>query len=92
MPASVACFFGGLAGSAAAGIAEFLSGRAFLPVAFALFMVLVDFPTCAGVSGGACFSGYSWLVLVDFLCNVFWHCVTMGTDFRTIITHMRINA
>ncbi|MDO9036592.1 MAG: hypothetical protein Q7U51_15520 [Methanoregula sp.] len=81
VPATVACFFSGLAGPAAAGIVKFQGGRAFIPVAYALFMVLVDLPACAGVPGAVCFSGYCWLVLVDFVCSWFWHCVTMGTDF-----------
>ena len=53
MTAAVACFFSGFTGSAAAGIAEFLGGRAFIPVAFTLFMVFVDFATCAGMFGAA---------------------------------------
>ena len=53
MSAAVACFYGGLTGPAAAGITEFLGGRAFIPVAYALFMVLVYFTACAGVFGGA---------------------------------------
>jgi hypothetical protein len=66
MPAAVACFFTGIAGSATAGIAEFQGGRAFIPVAYALFMVLVYLPACAGVFDAVCFSGYCWLVLVGF--------------------------
>jgi hypothetical protein len=92
VPAAVACFFSGLAGPAAAGIAKFLGRRAFIPVAYALFMVFVDLPACAGVSGAVCSCGYCWLVLVDGLFSWFWHGVTMGTEFRTIFTHMRINA
>ncbi len=64
--AAVACFFSGLAGPATAGIGKFLGGRAFIPVAFALFMVLVNLPACAGVFGAVCFSGYNRLVLVGF--------------------------
>ena len=67
MPAAGTCLFGGLAGSAAAGIAEFLGGRAIIPVAFALFMVLVYLSAGAGVCGAGCFRGYSRLVLVGFL-------------------------
>ena len=70
--AAVACFFCRLAGSAAAGIAEFLGGRAFIPVAFTLFMVFVDFATCAGMSGAVCTSGYR-LILVGFVCSRFGH-------------------
>jgi hypothetical protein len=68
--AAVRCFFCFLAG-AAAGIAEFQGGRAFIPVAFALFMVLVDFTACAGVFGAVCFSGYCRLDLVGRLCSWF---------------------
>ena len=71
MSATVLCFFSGLTGSAATGIAEFLDGRAFIPVAYPFFMVLVDLTTCAGVFGAACFSGYSWMVLVGFVCRRF---------------------
>jgi len=81
MTAAVACLFSGLAGPAAAGIAEFLNGRAFIPVAYALFMVLVYLTACAGVFGGACSCGFFRLVLVGRLCSGFWHGVTMGTDF-----------
>ena len=88
--AAVACFFSGLAGPAAAGIAEFLGRRAFIPVAYALFMVFVNFTAGAGVLGSLCSCGCSCLVLVGFLCCWFWHGVTMGTDYRTIISHMRI--
>ena len=81
VPATVACFFSGLSGPAAAGIAKFFGGRAFLPVAYAFFMLLVALPQCAGVPGAVYFSGHRWLVLVDFVCSCFWHCVTMGMDF-----------
>jgi len=73
MPAAVACFFSGIAGTAAAGITEFLGGRAFIPVAYALFMVFVNLPACAGAFGAVCISGYSWLVLGGFWCSGFWH-------------------
>jgi hypothetical protein len=52
--AAVRCIFCFLAG-ATAGITKFQGGRAFIPVAFALFMVLVNFTACAGVFGGVCF-------------------------------------
>ena len=71
MSAAVACFFSGFAGPAAAGIAEFQGRRAFIPVAFTIFMVLVNFTACAGVFGGARFFGYFRLVLVVFLCSGF---------------------
>jgi hypothetical protein len=61
------CNFSGLAGSTAAGIAEFQVRRAGIPVAYALFMMLVNFTTCAGVCGAVCIGGCSWLVLVGFL-------------------------
>ncbi|MDO9326782.1 MAG: hypothetical protein Q7T80_17680 [Methanoregula sp.] len=67
MPAAGTCLFGGLAGSAAAGIAEFLGGRAFIPVAFAFLMVLVYLSAGTGVFGAGCFWGYGRLVLVGFL-------------------------
>ena len=70
MPAAVACFFTGLAGSAAAGIAKFLGGRAFIPEDYALFMVLVNLSACAGVFGAVCFSGYC-LILVGCVCSWF---------------------
>ena len=69
--AAVAYFFGGLAGSATAGIGKFLGGRAFIPVAFALFMVFVNLPACAGVPGAVGFRGYCRLVLVGRLCSWF---------------------
>ena len=47
--AAVTCNFRGLAGSAAAGIAEFLRGRAFLPVAGGSSPVPVLFAACTGV-------------------------------------------
>jgi hypothetical protein len=81
MSATVLCFFSGLAGPAATGIAEFLFRRAFIAVAYPFFMVLVDLTACAGVSGGACSCEFLRLVLAGFLCSLFWHCVTMGTDF-----------
>ena len=84
MPAAVACFFTGIAGSTAAGIGKFLGGRAFIPVAYAVFMVLVDLPACAGVFGAVCFSGYCWLVLVGFLCNWFWHLCHHGYGFPVL--------
>jgi len=67
---AVRCIFCFLTG-AAAGIAEFQGGRAFIPVAFTFFMVLVNFTACAGVFGGARFFGYFRLVLVVFLCSGF---------------------
>lgn len=81
MSAAVACFFSGLAGPAATGIAEFLGRRAFIPVAYALFMVLVNFTACAGVFGAGCSCGYRRLDLAGFLCCLFWHYVTKGTVF-----------
>jgi hypothetical protein len=69
--AAVTCNFRGLTGSAAAGISEFQGGRAFIPVAFAFFMVFVGLTACAGVFGAGCFCGYIWLVLVGFLCSSF---------------------
>lgn len=67
--AAVACFFSGLAGPTAAGIGKFLGGRAFVPVAFAFFMVLVDLPACAGMFSAVCFSGYCRLILVGRMCS-----------------------
>ena len=52
MTAAVACNFRVLTGSAAAGIAEFLGGRTFFPVAYAIFMVLMGFTADTGVHGG----------------------------------------
>jgi hypothetical protein len=52
MPAAVACFFGGLTGSAAAGISEFQGGRAGIPVAGGAREILVLLATGAGVQSG----------------------------------------
>jgi hypothetical protein len=65
--AAVACFFGGLTGSATAGIAKFLGGRAFIPVAFALFVMLVGLTACAGMFSARCAGRYRRLSLVGFL-------------------------
>ena len=80
MAAAVTCFFGSLAGSATAGIAEFLGGRAFIPVAFTLFMVFVDFATCAGMFGAVCTFGYR-LALVGLVCSWFGHKCDPGYGF-----------
>jgi hypothetical protein len=50
--AAVTCLFGGLAGSAAAGISEFQGGRAGIPVAGGTRNVLVLLTAGAGVQGG----------------------------------------
>jgi hypothetical protein len=71
MTAAVTGFFGCLAGPAAAGVAEFQGGRAGIPVACALFMVLVFFATCAGVFGAGRL-GRCWLV-AGLLGTWFWH-------------------
>jgi hypothetical protein len=65
--AAVACFFCLLAGSAAAGISKFLGGRAFIPVAFALFVMLVGFAAGAGVFSAGCAGGNCRLGFVGFL-------------------------
>jgi len=49
--AAVTCFFGRFAGCTAAGIAKFLRGRAFFPVAGGARVVLVGFAAGAGVFG-----------------------------------------
>jgi hypothetical protein len=51
MAAPVACFFRGLTGSAAAGISEFQSGRAFFTVAGRARTLLVRFAAGTGVFG-----------------------------------------
>jgi hypothetical protein len=77
------------AGSAAAGIAEFLLGRAFFPVADARLM-LVRLAARTGVFGCVCrlFNG-NFLTVVG-CAGWFWHSGTFGF-FESIITHMRIN-
>jgi len=79
--ATVACFLCSFAGSATAGIAEFLGGRAFFPVAHAIFMVLVGFTAGAGVQGGGfvLVTGFSGIMGCG-LC-IFWHVFTNSTVF-----------
>jgi len=79
--AAVTCNFPGLAGSAAAGIAEFQGGRAGIPVARRSRAFLVLLATGAGVQGGG------FILVMDFfgigggwLC-IFWHLFTNRTDF-----------
>jgi hypothetical protein len=87
MSAAVAYFFCILV-SAAAGTGKFLGGRAFIPVAYALFMVLVNLSACAGVFGAVCFSGYFWLDLVGRLCSWFWHLCHHGYGFSALLLHI----
>jgi hypothetical protein len=61
MATAVTCLFCGLAGSAAAGIAEFQGGRAGIPVAGGSRNLLVLLTACAGMEGGGFF------VVVGFL-------------------------
>jgi hypothetical protein len=77
-----------LAGSTAAGIAEFLGGRAFFPAADARLM-LVRLAARAGVFGCICrlFNG-TFLSIIS-CAGWFGHSGTFG--FLDIITHMRIN-
>jgi hypothetical protein len=49
--AAVTCFCVGFVGCAATGIAKFLRGRAFLPVAGCSSPVPVLFATCTGMQG-----------------------------------------
>jgi hypothetical protein len=61
--AGVTCFFPCIAGSAATGIAKFLRGRAFLPVAggtWNFFMLL---------SAGAGVQGRGIVLVSGFLCS-----------------------
>ena len=66
-----------LSGSTAAGVAEFLGGRAFFPVADARLM-LVRLTTGAGVFGGV-FYGFNGIFLSDVGCvGWFLHSGTFG--------------
>jgi hypothetical protein len=71
MAAGVTCNFRGLAGSAATGIAEFLRGRAGIPVAGGTRKVFVLLATGAGVQGGGfvLFIGF-YGIAGCWLCNV----------------------
>ena len=77
--AAVTCFFRGLAGSAATGIAEFLRGRAFLPVAGGTRNFFVLLAAGAGVQGGGfvLVSGFHGIAGC-WLCS-FWHLFTNRT-------------
>jgi len=63
MAAGVTCNFRSLAGSTAAGIAEFLRGRAGIPVAGGTRKVFVLLATGAGVQGGG------FVLVIGFLCS-----------------------
>jgi hypothetical protein len=52
MPTAVACFFGSLTGSAAAGISEFQGGRAGIPVAGGAREIFMLLAAGTGVQGG----------------------------------------
>jgi hypothetical protein len=74
MSAGVACIFGLLFGLAAAGIAEFLGGRAGFPVADPGFVFFVFLTACAGVLIDASPSGGDWFLVTGCW---FWHCITL---------------
>jgi hypothetical protein len=77
--ATVLCNFRCLAGCAAAGIAKFLRGRAFLPVAGGTRKVFVLLSAGAGVQGGGfvLFIGFHGIAGC-WLCT-FWHLFTNRT-------------
>jgi hypothetical protein len=73
MAAAVACFFGGLTGSAAAGIAEFFGRRAFFTVAGGARAVRVRFAAGTGVFG-------STVLVIEYIVLVIAGCA--GDWFR----------
>ena len=79
MAAAGTGLFCGFAGSAAAGVAEFLGGRAFLPVAYALFMVLVGFTACAGVEGRGFLFSAGLYGIAGYGMGIFGHVFTNRT-------------
>jgi hypothetical protein len=74
MPTALACFFGGLTGSAAAGISEFQGGRAGISVAGGAREILVLLAAGACVFGSTVLAiEYIVLIIAGCAGNWFWH-------------------
>ena len=79
MAAGVTCNRISLAGSAAAGLSEFLGRRAFIPVAFALFVLLVCFTAGAGMQGSSIGRVVGFFCIAGCGFCLFWHLFTNRT-------------
>jgi len=77
--AAVACLSGSITGSAAAGVAEFLGGRACIPVAGRTrdLFVLLTAGACVQSGGFLCLAGFHGIT--GFWLCLFWHSFTNRT-------------
>ena len=72
---AAAVLVAGMAGAAAAGVAEFFLGRAFIAVAPAARAVPVLFSTCTGMQGEVVIV----VLLSGIVWGLFWHVFTNRT-------------